>query len=656
MTNSTLQAKFESIKQKRALYVTRMKDARQRNRSDIERIWYNEIKILDEQYRQLKTQQVGETQANRQTYQPSAEKQRKLMQLEHQIQYVERKIGIHKNRGESQAAQEQVVLLHQLRQQRENLLGRSSGSTGAVASNQQKLKAINADLAHADRMIKEYQKYNSPKAQQWIDRKNQLIAQKNQLTGNATSTPRPSNFPNADEIIRAQAVNKQVRVLDLEIVHAEKMIREYKKYNSPKANQWIDRKQELLARRAQITGKPVSTGGDLTAKGIKKRLRLITLEVRHADKMIAEYQRYNSPKQHEWLAKRKHLLAEKLQLEERSGDDATVVVTQPLVSDGNTGGAGTSGANGTSVVSEFEKTIAQKYYHDRVYTQEHAYKEIIESLINQAQYSELADAKETLYDVSNTSTLPPKGTTINTPFIRDCFKIKVSHARLEGYTINDAIFNTGFPADFDKIIDRINPHVGHAPKLKYYKYLAHRDAIQLIPVDRSISRHNSQFAAAKLRNIIVKDVTIRSIGSLQGLFASDGAFENIHMKNISIETRSQHQIAILGLLSGVLDVSSKTGTPIHVNLLPLRLAGGNNIYITHFSRDSSYQYETIDTKNSDVVLTDNRQKMTKRGTYYADFDIDDFFDAMKRADPSTNIHTRIKAAAEQAGSIAKVIA
>ncbi len=669
MANNSLQAKLESIKQKRALYVRRIEDARQRSRADIERIWLNEIKVLDEQYRQLKAQQVGEAQGSRQTYQPSAQKQRKLMQLEHQIQYVEKKIGIHKSRGEAQAAQEQVVLLHQLRQQRANVMGVSAqaepGGASSLAStqspsrqngqvvNQAKLNAINADIVHADRMINEYQKYKSPKAQQWIDRKNQLVTQRNKLTGMGGGQKNTNTRPSASDIATAQAVNKDVRVLDFEIAHAEKMIREYKKYNSPKANQWIDRKQELLARRAQRTGKPISNSVNLTEEGITKRLRLIALEVRHADKVIAEYQKYNSPKQHEWIAKRKSLLAEKAQLEGRGSQSSSVPQIQPIISNNNTNTSSASNVNG--LASTLERSIADKYYNDKRYSHEHAYREIIESLVSQAKYGDLAEAKETLYDVTNTAKLPPKGTSIDAPFIRDCFKIKVSHARLEGYTISDAIFDTDFPADFDKMIDRINPHVGHAPKLKYYKYLAHRDAIQLIPVDRSISRHNSQFAGAKLKNVTIKDVTIRSKGSLQGLFASDGAFENIHMQNISIQTNSEHQIAILGLLSGTLDVSNTAGEPIHVNLLPLRLAGGNNIYITHFSSSSSYQYEAIDTKNSDVILADNRQKMTKRGTYYTNFDIDDFFTAMKRADPATNIHVRIKAAAEQAGMVAKII-
>jgi len=507
------------------------------------------------------------------------------------------------------------------------------------------LNAIDADIAHADRMINEYQKYKSPKAKQWIDRKNQLLMKRNKLMRGQSNA---IVYPSANDVEAAHTTNKDVRVLDLEIAHADKMIREYQKYNSPKANQWIERKRELLTRRAERTGRPASTIVNLSQEAIKKRLRLIALEIRHADKMIAEYQKYNSPKQHEWRAKRKSLVAEQSQLERSKGQ--TSVVSPPQVASSGRHEVG----NGSSASSS-ERSIANKYYEDKRYSDEYAYRDIIELLIGQEKYRYLAEAKETLYDVTNTSKLPPKGAVINAPFIRDCFKIKVSHARLEDYTINDTIFDTSFPADFDKIIDRINPHVGYAPKLKHYKYLAHRDAIQLIPSDRSISRYNSQFAAAKLKNITIKNVTIRSKGGLQGLFASDGAFENIHMQNIAIQTNSAHQIAILGLLSGTLDISNKVGKPIHVNLLPLRLAGGNNLYIIGFSRSSSYQYKVIKTNNSDVVLADNRQKMTKRGTYYTDFDIDDFFAVMQRSDSAANIHTRIKAAAKQAGTVAKII-
>ena len=127
------------------------------------------------------------------------------------------------------------------------------------------------------------------------------------------------------------------------------------------------------------------------------------------------------------------------------------------------------------------------------------------------------------------------------------------------------------------------------------------------------------------------------------------------MENITVQTNSAHQIAILGLLSGTLDLSSPNGNPIHVNLLPLRLAGGHNIYINSFSRSSSYQYGRVDAGRSNAVINDNRRNMKKRGTYYKNFNMDDFFAAMRRADQNSNIIMRIKEAAKQAGTVAKVV-
>ncbi len=796
MPNSSLQSKLNRIKEKKSLYEKRVVDARKKKRPDIEKIWLDEIKVLDEERDKLvaaekKNGDKGKINLAAQSAtvpsagskipsagsKPSAKDARKLRQLKNQIQYIKRKISIHTERGESAAVTKQTALLNTLLNEKEQLTKKNTSSTSttvsassapsqpravasasAIPANQQnKINDLNADIAHADKMIAEYQRFKSPKAQHWIGRKFQLVAQRDALLKNnqphtpppIPAHPKPSATPSSnsrasaatstasDAIAAAQATNKQVRVLDLEIAHANKMIREYQKYNSPKASQWIQRKNDLLARRARITGKaPQPThSGNSQDPVVQRRIRVISIEIAHADKMITEYQKYHSPKANEWIERRNDLLAEKNQLAGGSvpissssttdratlkaqisdlnrkakeadtnmrtalkqgnhqqanafhqqrddynlqvkkitalltgaaipsagGSSNTSTHTQPAndasnqrpKQPSNTGGQGTPQHVGSANVQE--KSIAHKYLTTRNYSNEHAYMEVIDTLLTQSQYRHLVPAKETLYDITHPSKLPPAGTVINNPYIRDCFKIKVSGVRLEGYTINDTIFDTSFPRDFDAKIDRINQHVGPAPALKHYKYLAHRDAIQLIPSDRSISRYNSQFAGAKLHDIVIKNIKVRSQGALQGLFASDGSFENIHMENISVQTNSAHQIAILGLLSGTLDLSSPNGSPIHVNLLPLRLAGGNNIYINSFSRNSSYQYGRVNAGRSNAVIADNRQKMTKRGTYYQDFNMDDFFAAMRRSDPNIHILTRIKDAAKTAGTLAKVI-
>ena len=98
-------------------------------------------------------------------------------------------------------------------------------------------------LLHADKMISEYKKFKSPKADVWVGKKFQLVAQRDKLLGQSgTNTtvhtsasvqkpPRQSgNQVTAHAMAQAQDTNNQVRVIDLEIVHANKMIREYQKY------------------------------------------------------------------------------------------------------------------------------------------------------------------------------------------------------------------------------------------------------------------------------------------------------------------------------------------------------------------------------------------------------------------------------------------
>ncbi len=775
MPSHPQQVQLDRIQEKKTLYVKRVEDAREKNRPDIEKIWLDEIKVLDEEYNILMAQQsqpaaATEASSSSATSSPPPNTEhvkRELRQLENQIQYIERKIGIHKERNEWVAVRKQTTLLEELKSRKKQLSTQTSTrlsppaptSPPQLTTQQQKqLEDIDRQIAQANKMIAEYEKYRSPKAQQWIGKKYQLQAQRNQLLGSSpattsTATPpplptqpsqpqagRPSPVP-ADVVTTAIETNKQIRVIDLEIAHADKMIKEYQRYNSPKATQWIQRKNELLARRSRITGQGYIPQGTASSQDpdVKKRLSIITLELAHAEKMIREYQKYNSPKANEWIDKKQDLLAERQQLEGtkpvaesdntspttatpatsreaikaqisqlnrqakeadtqmrnalKRGDhqqanrllqqrnqynDQVKQLTAQLSGAGSTtpapatpvspstpsrptpaqpdpAPAGTSQQTAPGKASELEKSIAYQYLNTRNYTDEHAYKDIINQLLKKSRYQNLIPARETLYDITHPSKLPPAGTRIATPFIRDCFKIKISDIRLEDYTIIDTIFDTSFPEDFDRMVDRINPHLAPAPALKYYQYLAHRDAIQLIPSDRSISKYNSQFAGAKLQNLMIKNITIRSRGSLQGLFASDGAFENIHMKNIKVETGSAHQIAILGLLSGTLDLSTRTGSPMKVTLLPLRLAGGNNIYINSFSRNSSYQYGKVSAGQSNAVIADNRQSMTKRGTYYKDFNMDDFFAALRRADSKIPLLERIKVAAKASGTLARVI-
>lgn len=728
MATQEQQVQLKELEGKINLYKKRIADAKQKNRSDIEKIWIEELKIVEKERQTLEEAIANHTPSTTKSA-PSPQASntdRQLRQIDNQIAYIKKKITIHQERGETAAVTKQTALLRELEQQRKELLPATTPPPSNPSSTPKTIKRLNAEIAHANKMIAEYKKFNSPKANEWIGKKFQLEAQRDRLLAEqpaATPPPLPTTRPPAAAIIdTAVDINKQIRVIDLELAHADKMIREYQKYQSPKVNQWIQRKNELLARRARITGNAtpsnISPSNDVD---VQRRLKVILLELAHADKMIREYQKYNSPKVQEWIDKRNDLLTERaflqgneapssqpepqsqsvdreaikarivdynkqaqnadklMRIELQRGNHEQAILykeqrdffnlevkkltaslnatpsTPPITPPPVAPEPGDTQQPSSGNPSAQERTIANRYLNDSGYSHEHAYRDIINLLVQQPKYQYLSHAKDTLFDITQANQLPPRGTTINMAYVRDCFKIRTSNIELEGYTINDSIFNTQFPKDFDQSINRINTLVGPSPALKPYSQLAHRDAIQLIPVDRNITRHNSQYAGAKLSNISIRNININSPGPLQGLFASDGCFENIHIQDIQIQTASEHQIAILGMLSGTLSLWSANEQPIRVNLLPLRLGGGRNIYINSFASDSSYQYGQVSSGNSNALISDNRLQMNKRGRYYQDFSMEDFFASLRRADPSIHILDQIESAAQTAGRLVKEV-
>ncbi len=259
-----------------------------------------------------------------------------------------------------------------------------------------------------------------------------------------------------------------------------------------------------------------------------------------------------------------------------------------------------------------------------------------------------------LYRIIGNTTPPPAGSLINQPFILDAMNISVSNIILQGYTVKDAIFDTPFVPEFDRLVKMINDFNGNPAEriLPSFKHVAHRDAFQLIPQEPRISRSWSQYAGAMLKDVTLKDITIQSPGSLQGIFSSDGAYESLHFENISVDTQSRHGITILGYLSGTLDLRNSDGSQTEIELLPLRLGGGTNIYVIGFSGGSSYQYgNVVAGAQSNVTIKDNRQVKTKPGTYYSNFDMDNFI-ALIQTQPRNNFNQfieLIKLSAERSG-------
>lgn len=143
--------------------------------------------------------------------------------------------------------------------------------------------------------------------------------------------------------------------------------------------------------------------------------------------------------------------------------------------------------------------------------------------------------------------------------------------------------------------------------------LPHRDAIQLIP--RVKHQTNSQFFGATQTSVIVSDNTIDSNGSLQGIFASDGLFEDLIIENNKVSTRSRHEIAIGGMLYG--RIANNTAL---VTLYPLRIGGSHkdSFYVSTFT--GGIEYHPIDGLETNTAYDDRRFD----GKGIKDFDIDLF--------------------------------
>ncbi len=325
---------------------------------------------------------------------------------------------------------------------------------------------------------------------------------------------------------------------------------------------------------------------------------------------------------------------------------------------GGTSTGGGSGGSSTTGVSAEVQAIANDFKNSSRTDRDvdTASNKVIKLLVD-TRFSELKADQNELFILKGNTAPPPDGSVIDQPFIRDVFKVFQSDISLKNYTVKDTIIGSEFAKAFDNLAKAINTIAGTsngAKQLALFNKLAHRDAFQLIPQDAdNISRSWSQYAGAKLSNITMENISIHSEGSLQGIFASDGAFENLHFKNISVDTQSAHQIAILGMLSGTLDLTNLNGDPVEVNLYPLRLGGWKNIYIKSFSNTSSYQYGDINRGSSNANITDHRQLETKRGKYYTDFDMDNFIQLIKTEPKDTldELLDHIEISAERSGNL-----
>ena len=110
-------------------------------------------------------------------------------------------------------------------------------------------------------------------------------------------------------------------------------------------------------------------------------------------------------------------------------------------------------------------------------------------------------------------------------------KIVINKQR-NGLNISDGALNSKFQQKFDEYVEKINKGIPDKTKhLKGFKGVAHRDGIQLIPKEGSGSNKIRQLQGATMRNVVVNGNTIQSKADFQGIFATDGAFQNLTITN-----------------------------------------------------------------------------------------------------------------------------
>ena len=191
-------------------------------------------------------------------------------------------------------------------------------------------------------------------------------------------------------------------------------------------------------------------------------------------------------------------------------------------------------------------------------------------------------------------------------FIRDFMQVNSTGDLTIGdlMIVDDTVYSA-FAQDFDRLVNNINEYQkqrGRTHRVYPYLRMAHRDAVQLIP---GITDGINQFGGAVMSNVSVTGNLIYSDGALQGIFATDGAFRNLHIGSNSLQIGGEHTISINGMLSGSImgntDMNNQPLADSKIALYPLRLGGGANIYVLSFSNKASisptdaryYQYETI---------------------------------------------------------------
>lgn len=451
-------------------------------------------------------------------------------------------------------------------------------------------------------------------------------------------------------------IQKKIRILQNEIVRDTRILEAHRASNNiPGIKKYERIVQNKKNKLAQLQGRqPTPSVSSTTPHTSNRRIRVLLNEIKRDRKILERHRQSGNTA---GIKKYEKIVANQLaELQRLRGQQSSDVNSTPT----NNGNDDTSPLpqHGTTQLPLVIREIAIKFRQSNSGNRiDIAHNALFKYLLEDPRFKSLPNRNGRpwpLYRIIGNTQPPPAGTVINQPFILDAMNISVSNVILQGYSVKDAIFDTEFVPEFDKLVKAINDFNGNPADrvLPAFKHVAHRDAFQLIPQDTRISRHWSQYAGAMLKDITLKDITIHSPGSLQGIFSSDGAYQDLHFQNISVDTQSRHGITILGYLSGSVDLRNSDGSETELELLPLRLGGGTNIYVIGFSANSSYQYgNVLAGAQSNVNITDNRQVQTKPGTYYTNFDMDNFI-GLIQTQPRNNFQQfieLIKQSARQSG-------
>lgn len=471
--------------------------------------------------------------------------------------------------------------------------------------------------------------------------------------------------------------------------------------NQASANVWRERRDHYNAEAKRLTDwlNAPPAAPSMTPEEIRKRLNELPYKIQYANKMLTEYQRVNNAaKINEWARELQTLEAEQARLRAINVDAAPNPVTPaptrpaPAPAPAPTPtptparpapapapapappAASTSGNDFIITVADtFNSNGNQDYAHNAILkellegkysaakipandSKAAAYKIIRENnsaplywIRNQTQSQELYNRLPPISDAEQRRfpKLNLRGKRMGqTFFIRDFMQINSLGNLTVGdlVAVDDTVY-ASFAQDFDKLVNNINAYQqqrGRTHRVFPFLRMAHRDAFQLIP-DRTADGID-RFGGAIMRNVSISGNVIYSDGALQGIFSSDGAFHNLHIRNNHLQIGGQHTISINGMLNGSImgntDIHNQPLAADKIALYPLRLGGGANIYIIGFRNKASlsptdsryYQYDAI---LGVPPARDFRRQIQARSSCYREVDMIELHSLLKRQNPKT---------------------